>query len=437
MSAEEGVTEADLLDYDDEEAADEQANETAVEGGEKKNTGAYVSIHSSGFRDFLLKPELMKAIVDCGFEHPSAVQAECIPQAIQRTDVICQAKSGMGKTAVFVLSTLQQLEPTDGELHILVMCHTRELAHQIDAEYKRFTKYMPDVKSMVVFGGIPISANKKEIAEAPPHIVTGTPGRLNALINSGDLKLENLKHFVLDECDKMLDQPDMRGDVQKIFVQTPHDKQVMMFSATLSEEVRPICKKFMHKPMEIYIDDDTKLKLTSLRQNYTKLEDKDKNRKLFGLLDELEFNQVVIFVSSVKRCEALCKLLCDQQFPAVAIYGGGKLKQEERMSRFQEFKSYKKRILVSTDLMGRGIDVERVNLVFNYDMPQDSEHSKASDTYLHRVARAGRFGTKGMAISFVSTEDDATVMNQVQERFEVSIEELPEEIDQSVLKADE
>ena len=147
--------------------------------------------------------------------------------------------------------------------------------------------------------------------------------------------------------------------------------------------------------------------------------------------------QVVIFVSSVKRCEALTRLLCDQQFPAVAIYGGGKLKQEERMSRFQEFKSYKKRILVSTDLMGRGIDVERVNLVFNYDMPADSEHSKASDTYLHRVARAGRFGTKGLAISFVSTEDDATVMNQVQERFEVSIEELPEEIDQSVLKADE
>ena len=153
----------------------------------------------------------------------------------------------MGKTAVFVLSTLQQLEPVEGELHILVMCHTRELAIQIDSEFKRFTKYMKDVRSMVVFGGVPMSANKKEIAEGAPHIVTGTPGRLNALVSSGDLKLDNLKHFVLDECDKMLDAPDMRGDVQKIFVQTPHDKQVMMFSATLSEAVRPICKKFMHK----------------------------------------------------------------------------------------------------------------------------------------------------------------------------------------------
>jgi len=228
-------SEADLLDYDDEEAAEEEATETA-EGGEKKNTGAYVSIHSSGFRDFLLKPELMQAIVDCGFEHPSAVQAECIPQAIQRTDVICQAKSGMGKTAVFVLSTLQQLEPVEGELHILVMCHTRELAIQIDSEFKRFTKYMKDVRSMVVFGGVPMSANKKEIAEGAPHIVTGTPGRLNALVSSGDLKLDNLKHFVLDECDKMLDAPDMRGDVQKIFVQTPHDKQVMMFFGQLSRK---------------------------------------------------------------------------------------------------------------------------------------------------------------------------------------------------------
>jgi superfamily II DNA/RNA helicase len=190
--------------------------------------------------------------------------------------------------------------------------------------------------------------------------------------------------------------------------------------------------------MEVYIDDSTKLNLTSLRQHYVKLDDKEKNRKLFGLLDELEFNQVVIFVSNVRRCEALTTLLTDQQFPAVAIYGGGKLKQEERLKRFDEFKTYKKRILVATDLMGRGIDVERVNLVFNYDMPQASAHSKdPSDTYLHRVARAGRFGTKGLAISFVSDEDDAAVMNKVQERFEVSIEELPEEIDQSILKADE
>jgi superfamily II DNA/RNA helicase len=424
----------DLLDYeDDDEGA---AQQPASEGGEK----THVSINTTGFRDFLLKAEIMKAIVDCGFEHPSQVQAECIPVAIQRTDVICQAKSGMGKTAVFVLSTLQQLdiEAEKDQVHVLVMCHTRELAQQIFDEYTRFTKYLPEIKTMVITGGFPMSQNIKDLKENPPHIVVGTPGRLKKLINDNNLKLDSLKHFVIDECDQVLDAEDMRRDVQNIFVKTPHDKQVMMFSATLNTEVRAVCKKFMHKPMEVYIDDSTKLNLTSLRQHYVKLDDKEKNRKLFGLLDELEFNQVVIFVSNVRRCEALTKLLTDQQFPAVAIYGGGKIKQEERLARFAEFKSYKKRILVATDLMGRGIDVERVNLVFNYDMPQESLHQKdPSDTYLHRVARAGRFGTKGLAISFVSDDDDAAVMNKVQERFEVSIEELPADIDQSVLKADE
>jgi superfamily II DNA/RNA helicase len=417
----------DLLDYEEDQNEETETTETT----EKKDVkGSYVSIHSSGFRDFLLKAELMKAIVDCGFEHPSAVQHECIPQAIQQTDVICQAKSGMGKTAVFVLSTLQQIEPVDGEVHVLVMCHTRELALQIKDEYVRFTKYMPNVKTEGFFGGIPISNDIKTIKENCPHIVVGSPGRIKALVcQKGELKLDNLKHFVLDECDKMLEEEDMRADVQSIFIKSPHEKQVMMFSATLSKEIRPICKKFMQNPMEIYVDDDTKLTLHGLRQHYVKLEDKEKNRKLFDLLDDLEFNQVCIFVSSVRRCQALWKLLVDQQFPATAIYGG--LKQEERNSRFQEFKSFKKRILVSTDLMGRGIDVERVNIVFNYDMPGDS------DTYLHRVARAGRFGTKGLAISFVSTDPDAEILNQVQERFVVNISEMPDQIDTTAYKADE
>jgi superfamily II DNA/RNA helicase len=417
----------DLLDYEEDQNEETETTETT----EKKDVkGSYVSIHSSGFRDFLLKAELMKAIVDCGFEHPSAVQHECIPQAIQQTDVICQAKSGMGKTAVFVLSTLQQIEPVDGEVHVLVMCHTRELALQIKDEYVRFTKYMPNVKTEGFFGGIPISNDIKTIKENCPHIVVGSPGRIKALVcQKGELKLDNLKHFVLDECDKMLEEEDMRADVQSIFIKSPHEKQVMMFSATLSKEIRPICKKFMQNPMEIYVDDDTKLTLHGLRQHYVKLEDKEKNRKLFDLLDDLEFNQVCIFVSSVRRCQALWKLLVDQQFPATAIYGG--LKQDERNSRFQEFKSFKKRILVSTDLMGRGIDVERVNIVFNYDMPGDS------DTYLHRVARAGRFGTKGLAISFVSTDPDAEILNQVQERFVVNISEMPDQIDTTAYKADE
>lgn len=235
----------------------------------------------------------------------------------------------------------------------------------------------------------------------------------------------------------------MRRDVQEIFRNTPHSKQVMMFSATLSKDIRPVCKKFMQdvsiffvetiyikiecnyflQPMEVYVDDETKLTLHGLQQHYVKLKENEKNKKLFELLDILEFNQVVIFVKSVQRCVALATLLTEQNFPAIGIHRG--MVQEERLSRYQQFKDFQKRILVATNLFGRGMDIERVNIVFNYDMPEDS------DTYLHRVARAGRFGTKGLAITFVSDEGDAKILNEVQERFDVNITELPDEIDLS------
>jgi len=419
MSAE---NETELLDYEEEEAPADAAT-TAVAAAKKDVKGSYVSVHSSGFRDFLLKPEILKAIVDCGFEHPSEVQHECIPQAVLGMDIIGQAKSGMGKTAVFVLATLQQIDPVDGEVAALVMCHTRELAYQIAKEYERFSKYMTSVKVGVFFGGMQISKDEETLKNNCPHIVVGTPGRILALTKSKKLKLGNLKHFVLDECDKMLEKLDMRRDVQEIFRATPHEKQVMMFSATLSKEIRVVCKKFMLDPMEVYIDNEAKLTLHGLQQHYVKIQEKEKNRKLFELLDALEFNQVVIFVKSVQRCMALSQLLVDQNFPAIAIHRA--MSQEERLSRYQQFKDFQKRILIATNLFGRGIDIERVNIVFNYDMPEDS------DTYLHRVARAGRFGTKGLAVTFVGDEADAKILNDVQERFDISITELPDEMDLS------
>merc|ERR1712156_1021370 len=237
-------------------------------------------------------------------------------------DILCQAKSGMGKTAVFVLATMQQLEPVEGQVSVLVMCHTRELAFQISKEYERFSKYMTGIKVGVFFGGLAIAKDETVIKSNCPNIIVGTPGRILALVRSKKLNLKNIKHFVLDECDKMLEQLDMRRDVQDIFRNTPHEKQVMMFSATLSKEIRPVCKKFMQDPMEVYVDDDTKLTLHGLRQHYCKLKDAEKNRKLFDLLDALEFNQVVIFVKSVARCQALNQLLIEQNFPAIAIHRG-------------------------------------------------------------------------------------------------------------------
>ncbi|KAL0425099.1 UNVERIFIED_CONTAM: DEAD-box ATP-dependent RNA helicase 15 [Sesamum radiatum] len=380
--------EEELLDYEEEdEKAPDSVNGKA--GGESVKKG-YVGIHSSGFRDFLLKPELLRAIVDSGFEHPSEVQHECIPQAILGMDVICQAKSGMGKTAVFVLSTLQQIEPVSGQVAALVLCHTRELAYQICNEFERFSTYLPDVKVAVFYGGVNIKIHKDLLKNECPHIVVGTPGRILSLARDKDLGLKNVRHFILDECDKMLESLDMRRDVQEIFKMTPHDKQVMMFSATLSKEIRPVCKKFMLDPMEIYVDDEAKLTLHGLVQHYIKLTELEKNRKLNDLLDALDFNQnslVIVFL---------------------AVFS--------RLTRYKGFKEGLKRILVATDLVGRGIDIERVNIVINYDMPD------SADTYLHRVGRAGRFGTKGLAITFVSSASDSDVLNQANAHNRVVVE---------------
>jgi|Transcript_2946 ATP-dependent RNA helicase UAP56/SUB2 len=276
---------------------------------------------------------------------------------------------------------------------------------------------------MVIFGGVNIKQQREQLKEKPPSVIVATPGRCKALAKDGDISLKQCGHFILDECDKMLEQLDMRADVQEIFKMTPHDKQVMMFSATLSKEIRPVCKKFMNDPMEIYVDDETKLTLHGLVQHYIKLTEAEKNRKLNDLLDALMFNQVVIFVKSVQRCTYLDKLLTECNFPSIAIHRG--MSQDERLARYKSFKEGHKRILVATDLVARGIDIERVNIVINYDMPD------CADTYLHRVGRAGRFGTKGLAITFIGSDEDSDVLNKVHERFEVEIKELPEQIDTS------
>ncbi|KAL5606335.1 hypothetical protein BROUX41_002752 [Berkeleyomyces rouxiae] len=422
MSAEE-----DLIDYSDDEVITNKETSAATAATKKETAGAepvdkkgsYVGIHSTGFRDFFLKTELLRAIADCGFEHPSEVQQTCIPQALLGGDIICQAKSGLGKTAVFTLATLQRLEPVDGEVSVLIMCHTRELAFQIRNEYNRFSKYLPDIRTGVFYGGVSIAKDIELIKnkDTCPHIIVGTPGRLNALVRDKVLRLGSVRMFVLDECDKMLDQIDMRRDVQEIFRATPQQKQVMMFSATLSEDVKPICRKFMQNPTEHYVDEDTKLTLHGLQQYYLALEEREKNRKLNQLLDDLQFNQVIIFVKSTARCTQLDKLLRECNFPSIAVHSG--ISQEERIRRYKEFKDFKKRICVATDVFGRGIDIERINLAINYDLPADA------DSYLHRVGRAGRFGTKGLAISFVSSDEDREVLKAIEKRFEVALPEYP------------
>jgi len=336
------------------------------------------------------------------------VQSYCIPRALEGKDLICQAKSGMGKTAVFVLSVLHLLEKAPEPISCLVLCHTKELAYQIHKEFERLGKFLPAIKSAVFIGGEPIADHQKKLEKDAPAIIVGT------------LDLKKLRFFILDECDKMLSQPDMRKDLQDIFINTPVDKQVMMFSATMPVEIRDVCRKFMQNQEEIFIDDD-KLTLHGIQQYYVTLKESEKSRKLNDLLDALLFNQVIIFVKSVQRAIELNKILVECNFPSISIHSA--LETEERIARYKAFKNFDKRILVATDLFSRGVDVERVNIVVNYDIPEDA------NTYLHRVGRAGRFGTKGLAVTFVSDDKEKEILKKIQDKFVVKINELPDSID--------
>ena len=217
----------------------------------------------------------------------------------------------------------------------------------------------------------------------------------------------------------------MRADVQKIFKKTPCDKQVMMFSATLPDETKEVCKKFMRKPVEIIVKEENKEHLEKLQQFFVKLKDEEKNTKLFDILDNVQFNQVIIFVNSILRCETLSDMLTQNNFPSIAIHAS--LPQEERIKLFDLFKSFKRRIMVATELYGRGLDFLKVNTVINYDM------SNTAEAYVHRVGRAGRFGSKGITITFISTDDDQKIFDELLEKYpNIKTAPLPDQIDKSI-----
>ncbi|KNH03810.1 RNA helicase [Perkinsela sp. CCAP 1560/4] len=386
-----------------------------------------------GFKDFCLKPEIMRAIAENGFEHPSEVQHKALPQALLGNDILAQAKSGMGKTAVFVFALLDSVEkPQPNQprsVQSLVLVHTRELAYQIDLEFQRFNRGLPYATTCVVFGGRPIEECKAHFADPMniPAIVVGTPGRTLALLNDKTMSISNIKHFVVDEFDRCLEDFSMRRDIHAIFRHAPATKQVLMFSATMSEEMRNQAKKFMNNPLEIYVDQQSKLTLHGLVQYYITVEEKDKSKKLVEILDTVDFHQCIIFVNSVLRCEALNSLLLKCKFPSVAVHS--QMTQAERLKTYDECKSQNSKILVATDLFGRGIDINHINLVIQYDMANDA------DSYLHRVGRAGRFGNKGLTICFVNGEKrsiprinkqfvDTDVLKDVQSRFEIHMTEL-------------
>ncbi|KAK8791307.1 ATP-dependent RNA helicase [Blastocystis sp. subtype 4] len=410
------VDTTELVDYNEEEDA-QLAVAPIQETEDAATKGHYVGVGASGFQSFFLKDELMKSISECGFEHPSEVQSQCIPKALMKGDILCQARSGMGKTCVFVISILQNIEHSD-HISCVVICHTREMAVQVTKEFHRLGKFLPNIVVKTVFGGLSVAKNI-EALKGGCDILVGTPGRIADLLHRKVIDVSKLRYFIVDECDLQINTLNSRRDIQEVFKNTPFDKQVMMFTATLPAEVKTVCLKFMKSPLCVEVD-DKKLTLHGLRQFVMKVSENTKNRYLTEIMDNSEFNQLVIYTSSNVRAKALQKLMNSWCFPCLAITSN--MPTEERMRHFIAFKERKTPILITTDLFGRGVDVEKVNMVINYDFPA------TSDAYLHRVGRAGRFGTSGITVSFVASPEDEKVLGDVESRFETKMHSLQEPI---------
>eukprot|EP01016_Furgasonia_blochmanni_P012219 TRINITY_DN1585_c0_g2_i2.p1 TRINITY_DN1585_c0_g2~~TRINITY_DN1585_c0_g2_i2.p1 ORF type:complete len:445 (+),score=108.40 TRINITY_DN1585_c0_g2_i2:78-1412(+) len=373
------------------------------------------------FEEYALKQDLMLGIVEKGFEKPSPVQEECIPAALAGRNIIARAKNGTGKTAAYVIPTLEIIDTRKDYIQALVLVPTRELALQTSAVIKDLGKYL-NVECMVSTGGTLIKEDIYRL-QRPVHVIVGTPGRILDLANKKVANFSGCKILVLDEADKLL-SVDFQPIVEKICFILPRDRQIMMYSATFPVTVKYFRDKFLVRPHEVNLMDELTLK--GVTQYYAYVEERQKVHCLNTLFSKLQIQQAIIFCNSTFRVELLAKKILELNYSCYYIHA--KMTQQERNKVFHNFRNGNGRCLVSSDLFTRGIDIPTVNVVINFDFP------KKSETYLHRIGRSGRFGHFGLAINFI-TEEDTENLVRIEEELDTEIEPIPKEIDKRLYQA--
>lgn len=362
-----------------------------------------------------LKPKLLRGIYGYGFEKPSSIQQRAIVPCIRSKDVIAQAQSGTGKTATFAISILQQIDPNMQGTQSLVLAPTRELAEQSRKVIMALGDYM-DVKTHACIGGTNVRQEIQRLQAELPQIIVGTPGRVQDMINRRAIDAGTIRMFVLDEADEMLSRG-FKEQIYDIFRELPGNIQVVLLSATMPDEVLDVTKRFMRDPVTILVKRD-ELTLEGIRQFYVDVEKEDwKLDTLIELYETLNIVQCVCFVNTRRKVDMLTEKLRDRDF--VPSYMHGEMNQQERNVVMSEFRTGSSRVLITTDLLARGIDVQQVSLVINYDLPNQRE------TYIHRIGRSGRFGRKGVAINFV-TNDDHRILRDIEQYYDTKIDELPD-----------
>lgn len=342
------------------------------------------------FDDLELMPQIQRAVKEMGFEEASAIQAKAIPVVMSGKDMIGQAQTGTGKTASFGIPLLQKVDPKNKHLQAIVLCPTRELAIQVADEIRRLAKFMHGVKILPIYGGQDIVKQIRSL-KAGTQIVIGTPGRVMDHMRRKTVKLNDVKMMVLDEADEMLNMG-FREDIEFVLSGIPEEGQIVMFSATMPRPIMDIARKYQ-KDAEVVKVVRKQLTVPKIEQYYYEVRPKNKSEVLSRLLDVYDPKLSVVFCNTKKNVDTLVEDLKGRGYFAEGLHGDMKQQQRDRvMSRFRNGKTD---ILVATDVAARGIDVDDVEAVFNYDIPQDDEY------YVHRIGRTGRAGRNGMAFNFV------------------------------------
>jgi len=379
-------------------------------------TGAEEYPVFESFDDYDLDESLLRGIYSYGFEKPSAIQQRGIKPILDGRDTIGQAQSGTGKTATFVIGTLQRIDYSINACQALILAPTRELANQIQKVALALGDYL-HVKCHACIGGTAVRDDIDKLRNGQ-HLVVGTPGRVFDMIGKRHLGVEDLLTFVLDEADEMLSRG-FKDQIYDIFKTMPPNIQVCLFSATMAPDILDLTTKFMRDAVRILVKKD-ELTLEGIRQFYVAIEKEEwKIDTLCDLYETLTITQAIIYCNTRRKVDDLRDNLSKRDFTVSTMHAD--LDQKERDLVMREFRSGSSRVLISTDLLARGIDVQQVSLVINYDLPPNMEN------YLHRIGRSGRFGRKGVAINFV-TNTDVRAMKDIEKFYHTQIEEMPMDI---------
>ncbi|PTB61601.1 DEAD-domain-containing protein [Trichoderma citrinoviride] len=370
------------------------------------------------FENFALKRDLLMGIFEAGFEKPSPIQEEAIPVALTGRDILARAKNGTGKTAAFVIPALERINPKISKIQCLILVPTRELAMQTSQVCKTLGKHL-GVNVMVTTGGTGLRDDILRLQE-PVHIVVGTPGRILDLAGKNVADLSECPMFIMDEADKLL-SVEFTPVIEQLLQFHPKDRQVMLFSATFPLSVKDFSDKNMTSPYEINLMDE--LTLRGITQYYAFVEEKQKVHCLNTLFSKLQINQSIIFCNSTNRVELLAKKITELGYSC--FYSHARMQQHARNRVFHDFRNGVCRNLVCSDLLTRGIDIQAVNVVINFDFPKNAE------TYLHRIGRSGRFGHLGLAINLINWDDRFNLYN-IERDLGTEIQPIPASIDKSL-----